>query len=61
MNWRELNAQLNDMTEDDLQALLDKERTGPRRVTVAVRLHQRLCTMRAERERNQLMQELNNV
>lgn len=61
MNWRELNAKINDMGEAELATMLEQEKTGPRRVTIAVRLHQRLCALRAERERHELMWELNNV
>jgi len=61
MNWRELNAKINDMAEPDIAALLEDELNGPRRVTIAVRLHQRLCAVRAERERAALMTRLSNV
>lgn len=60
MNWRQLNAQINDMSEDELAAMLDDELNGMRRVTLAIRLHQRLCTLRAERERTAILRELNH-
>ncbi len=55
MNWRQLNATLNDMSEADVKRMLDEEMTGAQRVTFIERLHQRYCALRASRERAELM------
>jgi hypothetical protein len=55
MNWRELNAQLNQMTETEVKALLDVELVDRQRVTFVERLHQRYCALRATRERAEMM------
>jgi hypothetical protein len=55
MNWRELNAQLNQMTEAEVKALLDAELVDRQRVTFVERLHQRYCALRAVRERAEMM------
>jgi hypothetical protein len=55
MNWRELNAQLNQMTEAEVKGLLDAEIAGRQRVTFVERLHQRYCALRATRERAEMM------
>jgi hypothetical protein len=58
MNWRELNAQLNNMSEEQVKGLLDAERVGARRVTFLERLHQRYCALRAIRERAEILSEV---
>lgn len=58
MNWRELNAQLNGMSEEQVKALLDEERAGDRRTTFLERLHQRYCALRAVRERAEILAEV---
>lgn len=55
MNWRELNAQLNAMSEAEVKALLDAELIDRQRVTFVERLHQRYCALRAVRERAEMM------
>jgi hypothetical protein len=55
MNWRELNAQLNQMTETEVKGLLDVELVDRQRVTFVERLHQRYCALRATRERAEMM------
>ena len=55
MNWRELNAQLNAMSEAEVKALLDAELVDRQRVTFVERLHQRFCALRAVRERAEMM------
>lgn len=57
-SWRSLNRRLTAMTEDELQALLDAEVVGQKRVFVAERLHQRLSAVRTLRERQELMEKL---
>lgn len=53
MNWRELNRKINDLSEEDLLALLRQEAQGPRRVSIITRLHQRYTILRAMRERKE--------
>jgi len=53
--WRELLVKLPNMTEDDVKQMLVEEHAGRRRVTIMLRLHQRFCAMRAERERRELL------
>ncbi len=55
MNWRQLNATLNDMSEAEVKQMLTDEVAGPQRVTFIERLHQRYCALRASRERVELM------
>ncbi len=57
-SWRSLNRRLTAMSEDELQALLDAEVVGQKRVFVAERLHQRLSAVRTLRERQELMEKL---
>ena len=53
--WRDLLVKLPNMTEDEVKQMLVEEHAGRRRVTIMLRLHQRFCAMRAERERKELM------
>lgn len=55
MTWRELNAQLPTMAENEVKDLLMQEHGGRRRTTILLRLHQRFCALRAERERRELL------
>ena len=57
-SWRSLNRRLTAMSEVELQALLDAEVVGQKRVFVAERLHQRLSAVRTLRERQELMEKL---
>lgn len=57
MQWRELNAKLNLLTEEQVLALLNDERNGAKRITVLQRLHQRYAMLRTARERIELMKE----
>lgn len=57
MNWRELNAKLSLLSEEQVLQMLTEERQGARRVTVLQRLHQRYTMLRAARERIELMKE----
>ena len=57
MNWRELNRVLHAKTEDEVKAMLLEELEGPKRVTFIERLHQRFTTLRAARERIELLKE----
>jgi hypothetical protein len=60
MNWRELASKLSAMSEPEIKKLLREEVRGKRRVVIATRLHQRLCTLRADRERQALLKQLLN-
>ena len=57
-SWRAINRVLKDLSEEQVTRMLDAEMVGQRRVVVVERLHQRLCAMRAIRERLQLMKEI---
>lgn len=45
------------MTEQEVLDLLNAERAGPKRVTMLERLHQRYTTLRAARERIEILKE----
>ena len=55
MNWRDLNKKLPELSEAAVQQLLQDEMVGMRRGTVVVRLHQRFTSLRATRERDELL------
>jgi hypothetical protein len=55
--WRTLNKELNLYSEEEVLRMLTEERFGARRVTFLERLHQRYTTLRASRERVELMKE----
>ncbi len=57
LSWRKFQIELNSYSEADLLALLDEERTQHRRVSMLERIHQRYCTLRANRERMEIMKE----
>jgi hypothetical protein len=57
LTWRTFQSNLPNYTEADLLALLDEERLKHRRVTMLERIHQRYCTMRANRERMEILKE----
>jgi hypothetical protein len=57
-SWRSLNRRLNAMTEDEVKDALLAEMDSERRVTVVERLHQRFTSLRATRERLELMMEV---
>lgn len=54
LSWRKLNEVLPDLEEEEVLTLLEMEKVGARRAMVLIRLHQRFCTLRMARERNQL-------
>jgi hypothetical protein len=53
-----MGRELNKLTELQVTRLLYMEMDGARRPRVVVRLHQRLCILRAKREREALMAEI---
>ena len=55
MNWRELNARLGSLREDELAAMIEEERRGEQRATLLVRMHQRFTALRTLRERRELL------
>jgi len=57
-NWRELNERLAQLTEDEVRELLDTELKVGRRASLIVRLHQRFTTLRAHRERKEMLDKL---
>ena len=56
--WRKLHAGMHGFSEADIQAMLDAEMAQYKRPEIARRLHQRLCKLRAVRERAELMERL---
>jgi hypothetical protein len=57
LSWRKLNEVLSDLDEEEVVKLLENEKIGARRAMIMIRLHQRFCTLRMVRERNQLFGE----
>ena len=57
LTWRKFQSELPNYSEDDLLALLDEERMKHRRVSMLERIHQRYCTLRANRERLEILKE----
>lgn len=57
LNWRKLNKEIALMSEAEVLGLLEQERTGLRRISILERLHQRYTTLRAMRERVELLRE----
>jgi len=55
ITWRKFQIDLPNYSEADLLALLDEEQTQHRRVTMLERIHQRYCTLRASRERLEIL------
>jgi hypothetical protein len=60
MNYRELHKIIMDLSEAELRQMLDDELRGERRRTFMIRLHQRLCALRAQREREELEHSANS-
>lgn len=58
LSWRGMSAQLTQLTETDIERMLEDEVTQHKRVAVARRLHQRLCILRGARERAALMKRM---
>lgn len=57
ITWRKLNSELRTFDEQKVLDMLIHERANARRVVVLERLHQRYTTLRASRERIELLQE----
>ena len=56
-NWRSLNKELPHMTEDQVLQILNEELAGRRRVAILERLHRRYTSMRATRERLEILKQ----
>lgn len=54
-NWRDLNEGMSELREGQIKEMLDYEMVNEQRKTVIERLHQRYTTLRAKRERAELM------
>jgi len=60
MNWHDINRALREMGEQEVKTLLDRERDRDRpRQSYLIRLHQRYCALRDQRERRELLIGLN--
>ena len=57
ITWRKLNENMASLTEDEIMAMLEYERTHERRVKMLLRLHQRVNSLRVARERIELLKE----
>ena len=57
LTWRKFQSNLPNYSEAELLALLDEERMKHRRVSMLERIHQRYCTLRASRERMEILKE----
>ena len=55
MNWRELNARLGSLREDELEGMIREELKGERRPTLLIRMHQRFTVLRNLRERREIL------
>ena len=58
MNWFELNAVLPLKDEKPVQVLLNEEVKVHKRPTFIVRIHQRYTMLRAQRERQELLERI---
>jgi hypothetical protein len=54
-NWHDLNVVLAMRDEHQVKAMLDEEVAVHKRPTYAVRIHQRYTTLRAARERKEIL------
>ena len=57
LTWRKFQSELQNYSEAELLVLLDEERMKHRRVSMLERIHQRYCTLRASRERMEILKE----
>ena len=56
--WHDLNVLLSMRTEDQVKAMLDEEVAVHKRATYLIRIHQRYTTLRAQRERKELLERI---
>lgn len=57
LTWRKFQSELPNYSEAELLVLLDEERNQHKRVSMLERIHQRYCTLRANRERLEILKE----
>jgi hypothetical protein len=57
ITWRKLNETMATLSEEEVMAMLEYERTHNRRVKMLLRLHQRANSLRVARERIELLKE----
>ena len=55
ISWRALQARINELSEADIEQLLDDELRDGARAAFLERLHRRLCALRSSRERIEIM------
>jgi len=55
MNWVELTSALGTMDEPTVRAYLNHENSTHKRKSYLIRLHQRFCTLRDAREREEVL------
>ncbi len=58
-SWHDLNVVLAMRDERQVKAMLDEEVKVHKRPTYAVRIHQRYTTLRAVRERREILEKIN--
>ena len=61
VTWRSLNDQLNNLSEEEVLELLNKERAGAKRSSILERLHQRYTILRSIRERAEIFSGVEKV
>lgn len=54
-SWHTLHEAIMDLDERQVQKLLEREKDGRARLHMLLRLHARLCRLRQERERAELI------
>jgi hypothetical protein len=59
LTWRKFQSELPNYSEAELLVLLNEERNQYKRVSMLERIHQRYCTLRANRERLEILKEGN--
>ena len=57
-NWTTLNIVVASLSERRIKKLLAEEMANKKRKEFVVRLHRRLCTLRASRERKALLKKI---
>ena len=57
LTWRKFQSELPNYSEAELLVLLNEERNQYKRVSMLERIHQRYCTLRANRERLEILKE----
>jgi len=51
LTWRSMHEVLTKLSEEEVLKLLQEEQAGANRITILLRLPQRYCVLRLERER----------